>query len=302
MRCSQSFTLAFWSPPPPHSLPHLIPTFTALLRKQISSGNMPPRRPPQPTSTGCSTRACAAWAVDVLTPTAGSPAGPARAATATILLHVSWPAAAGDAAALPAGNYTVAGWFHYQDPTVARVESVFPAGRSCSPADGAAVTVSMRIASVRCSANLSARFLLPAAASALAPTAVAVPVCSDLPAGTSSGSGVLLTLAAPPHGRAGTAAVEILAGAGSKSVIVTANFTYTPASAVLMPADAPAGGIGSNLTATVWGWGGGGDGWGAAAVVARVVDGADGVERMAAVEFVETVRIQRTPVASPRLK
>jgi hypothetical protein len=37
-------------------------------------------------------------------------------------------------------------------------------------------------------------------------------------------------------------------------------------------------------------------------VVARVVDGADGVERMAAVEFVETVRIQRTPVASPRLK
>jgi hypothetical protein len=41
----------------------------------------------------------------------------------------------------------------------------------------------------------------------------------------------------------------------------------------------------------VWGWGGGGDGWGATAVVARVVDGTDGVERMATVDFVESVRI-----------
>ena len=249
------------------------------------------RHPSQPTSTGCSTRACAAWAVDIITPSAGSPIGPASAAAATILLRISWPAIAGDAAAAAqaAGNYTVSGSFLYRNPAVARVESLYPAGRSCSAADAAAVTVAIRISGARCSSNLSARFLLPAPASVTTPVAV-VPVCADLPAVASSGSsGALLTLAAPPHGRAGTATVEILAGPG-RSAIASANFTYNPATLVLMPADAPAG-SGGNLTATVWGWGGGGDGWGATAVVARVADGADGIERVATVDFVETVRI-----------
>jgi hypothetical protein len=233
----------------------------------------------------CSTRACATWTVDVITPTAGNPAGPTIAAAATILLRVSWLASEGDAAA---GNYTVSGSFLYRNPAVVRVESLFPASRACSAASAAVVAVALRITGVRCSANLSARFLLPAAASALIPTAIVVPICVDLPA--SGGIGSLLTLPAPPHGRAGTATLEILAVSGGNSAITTANFTYTPASLALTPADAPAG-SGGNLTATVWGWGGGGDGWGATAVVARVVDGTDGVERMATVDFVESVRI-----------
>lgn len=248
-----------------------------------------PRAPPQPTSTGCAARACAAWAVDVLTPAGGSPAGPARGGTAAIFLRVSWPAAGGNATAMSAGNYTVAGSFLYRDPAVARVESMYPASRPCSIADGAAVTVAIRVAGVSCASDLSVRFLLPAAASALAPAVVVEPNCADLPAATAgSGSGSLLILAAPPHGRAGTATVEILAGSSSARAIAVANFTYSSVFLALTPADVPAG-AGGLVNATVCGWGGGGDGWGAAAVLARISDGDGGVERVAIVEFVETV-------------